>query len=103
MNYQLVLQISSGSLADFDAMVNLEQELSVELKDIAEVDGHDMGCDEINIFIMASNPVAVFERAKSVLDRRGILDEVRSAYRLLSEDSYTTIWPKNSTEEFSVA
>ena len=103
MNYQLVLQVDGESPADFDAMVNLEHELTFELKDIAEVDGHDMGCGEINIFIMTSNPVAAFKKAKSVLDRHGLLAEVKSAFRLLSEDDYTTIWPENSTEKFSVA
>lgn len=48
MTYQLVLQVRSGSLVDFDVMTNLEKELSIELNDIAEVDGHDMGCGEIN-------------------------------------------------------
>lgn len=103
MDYQLVLQFNGDSLSDFDAMVNLEQELSVELKDIAEVDGHDMGCGEINIFMIASNPVAAFEKVKSVLKRHGLLAEVKSAFRSLSEDGYTTIWPENSTLEFSVA
>lgn len=103
MNYQLVFQVNGESLADFDAMVNLEQELSVELKGIAEIDGHDMGCGEINIFILAANPVAVFERAKPVLARHGLLAEVKSAFRLLAEDGYTTIWPENSTEEFLIA
>jgi len=55
MSYQLVLQVRGESLSDFDAMMNLEQELAVELDDIAEVDGHDMGCGEINIFILTSN------------------------------------------------
>lgn len=103
MNYQLVLQVNGESLADFDAMVNLEQELSVELKDLAEVDGHDMGCGEINIFIIASNPVTAFEKAKPVLKRHGLLAKVKSAFRSLAEDEYTTIWPENSTEQFSVA
>lgn len=35
MNYQLVLQLNGGSFADFDAMLSLEQELSIELTDIA--------------------------------------------------------------------
>lgn len=62
-----------------------------------------MGCGEINIFILTSDPVATFGEVKFVLDRRGLLAEVKSAFRLLSEDNYTNIWPENSCEEFSVA
>lgn len=103
MSYQLVLQINGESLADFDAMVRLENELIVELKDIGEVDGHDMGCGEINIFILAADPLAAFDRAKPILKRIGSLADVKCAFRSLAGDSYTNIWPENSKEEFIVA
>lgn len=103
MSYQLVLQIRDDSLADFDVMMNLEKELSIELNDIAEVDGHDMGCGEINIFILTKNPTAVFEASKPILDRFKLLHDVKAGYRLLSDDIYTTIWPDNSTDKFLVA
>lgn len=81
-------------------MMNLEKELSIELNDIADVDGHDMGCGEINIFILATNPTAVFEASKPILDRFKLLHDVKAGYRLLSDDIYTTIWPDGSTDEF---
>jgi hypothetical protein len=39
MNYQLVLQFRGDSLADYDGMVALENELIEELGDSADVDG----------------------------------------------------------------
>lgn len=103
MSYQLVLQVRGESLSDFDAMINLERELAIDLDDIAEVDGHDMGCGEINIFILTSNPGAVFERSKPTLDKHQLLSHVKVGCRLLSEDIYTTIWPEKSVDEFLVA
>ena len=103
MSYQLVLQVRGDSLDDFDVMMNLEKELSIELNDIADVDGHDMGCGETNIFILATNPTAVFEASEPILDRFKLLHDVKAGYRLLSDDIYTTIWPDGSTDEFLVA
>lgn len=103
MNYQLVLQVQGESLAGFDAMMNLEQDLALQLSDIAEDDGHDMGCNEVNIFILTSNPESVFSHAKPVLERHGLLAHIKSGFRLLTEDTYTSIWPQDSKDEFLVA
>lgn len=103
MSYQLVLQVRGESMSDFDAMMSLEQELAIELDDIAEVDGHDIGCGEINIFILTENPETVFEKSKPSLIKHQLLNRIKAGFRLLSEESYTTIWPMNSKDEFLVA
>jgi len=72
-------------------------------KPIAEVDGHDIGSGEINIFILTVDPVATFERAKPLLSAASILYKVVSAYRDLRCDKYIVVWPKNSTEAFTIA
>ena len=68
--YQLVLQFRGDSLDDYDAMIRLEDDLIAELQGVAEVDGHDMGSGEANIFILTSDPRRTLERAKPVLKRR---------------------------------
>ncbi|WP_147328065.1 MULTISPECIES: ABC transporter [unclassified Duganella] len=103
MSYQLVLQVRGELLSDFDAMLSLEQALAIELDDIGEVDGHHMGCGEINIFILTVNPEAAFEKSKPSLISHKLLNRVKAGFRLFSEDSYTTIWPMNSVDEFLVA
>ena len=60
MMYQLVLQFRGGSLADYDAMIALEDRLTGDLGHSAKVDGHDCGADETNIFIFTSDPVTAF-------------------------------------------
>jgi hypothetical protein len=102
MRYQLVLQFAGDSLADYDAMVALEDELIAELAD-ADVDGHDVGSGEVNIFIFTSDPARTFREARPALERRQSLQSVTAAYRPVGGERYTVIWPEGSTKEFRVA
>ena len=103
MDYQLVLQFRGDSLDDFDAMVALEDELTEELGDSADVDGHDVGSGETNIFIFTSDPAATFERARPVLERAKQFKAVTAAYREVNGERYTVIWPEGSRQKFAVA
>lgn len=87
MDYLLVLQCKGDLLADYDLMVALESDLIEALSDTAEVDGHDVGSGETNIFIITSTPMPTFERAKAVLERAGLLGVVSAAYRPIAGDS----------------
>ena len=62
MDYQLVLQFRGDSLADYDTMVALENELIDELGDSADVDAHDVGSGEVNIFIITTDPARTFRQ-----------------------------------------
>jgi len=72
MDYQLVLQFRGDWLDDFDAMAALEEELTDVLGDSADVDGHDVGSGETNIFIFTSNPAGTFDSVKPVLRARSV-------------------------------
>jgi hypothetical protein len=61
LKYQLTLQFRGDSLDDYDAMIALEAELTAELGDSADVDGHDCGSGETNIFIFTRDPSATFQ------------------------------------------
>jgi hypothetical protein len=52
MNYQLVLQFRAESVQEFGELVVLEDLLIEKLPEDSEVDGHDFGCGEFNIFIL---------------------------------------------------
>ena len=103
MKYQLVLQFRGDSLSDYDAMLALEDELITELGDSADVDGHDAGSGEMNIFILTDDPVATFRRSLPVLERTQALPKATAAYRLVNGDKYTVVWPEGSTDGFKVA
>ena len=101
MQYQLVLQFSGDSLGDYDAMVALEDDLIQELGATADVDGHDIGSVQTNIFIVTTEPEIVFQRAKVMLERSQLLGAVTAAYRPVSSQTFTVLWPAHR-HEFSI-
>src|SRR5215467_3606072 len=102
MRYQLVLQFRGDALEDFDEMIALEDELIEQLGDSADVDGHDMGSGERNIFIFTSDPAQTFFQARPVLERAGTLQSVTAAYRPVRGERYTVIWPEGSNKLFTI-
>lgn len=100
--YQLVLQFPGRSGADYDTMVALEASLSAALGEGAEVDGHDVGTDAMNLFILADDPHATFELAKPLLERHEQLEWALAAFRQVDADHYTVIWPQGWRKEFRI-
>ena len=103
MRYQLVLQFRCDTLADYDQMIALEDRLIEDLGHSAEVDGHDCGSGETNIFILTSDPAATFWRIRQTLKQEGRLEAVTAAYREIEGEHYTVLWPECSAQEFRVA
>jgi hypothetical protein len=95
MMYQLVLQWPASSIDDYDTMISVEDSLIEGLSDEAEVDGHDGGSGEVNIFVLAHEPAKLFERIKAILNDCGVWSDVRIAYRCVEGNDYTILWPKN--------
>ena len=100
MRYHLVLQWSASSVDDYDAMISLENSLIEGLQD-DEIEGHDFGSGEFNMFIRTNNPVRAFESAKKILEIDDLLDNVRAAYRDIEFEKYTILWP-TSLSDFNV-
>ena len=100
MEYQLVLQFQGDTLSDYDAMIGLEDDLIVGLDDMAEVDGHDIGSGETNIFIFTSEPEVTFQHARIVLERFSLLSTVIAAYRSTTDEHFTVIWPLGHSKSF---
>jgi hypothetical protein len=98
MRYQLVLQFRGDSLADYDAMVALEETLIEDSGGSAKVDGHDCGSSKANIYIFTSDPAATFWRVRQTLQRKGQLQSVAAAYREVAGESYTVLWPDGHTD-----
>ena len=103
MQYQLTLQFRGDAFDSYDAMIALEEDLIAALVDSAEVDGHDVGSDETNIFVVTSDPAAAFAVAKPVLQLAGLLDTVTAAYREINGERYVVIWPEQWSGLFRVA
>lgn len=102
MKYQLVLQWPVSSIKDYDVMVEIEDALVDNLSNAHNVDGHDAGSGEANIFICTEDPKRAFNEVKAVLGSRDFWVDARVAYRAVTGSEYTILWPKD-LKEFKVA
>jgi ribosomal 30S subunit maturation factor RimM len=98
MKYQLVLQWPGSSLKDYDEMIAMETQLIENLSKAGEVDGHDAGSGEVNIFILTDDPERTFNEAKVILGNSDHWLSVRAAYREITQDHYTILWPEGLSE-----
>jgi hypothetical protein len=101
-DFQLVLQFCGDSLQDLDAIVALEDQLVSTLGDSADVDGHDVGSGQANIFIFTTDPSGTFTAAKPVLKAAKMLDDVVAAYRDVNDEAFTVIWPSGYQKRFAL-
>ena len=101
MKYQLVLQWPASSVDDYDLMIAIEDSLIEEIPNDSEVDGHDAGSGQVNIFIRTDGPTKTFEDVKNILSTSDAWTDIRIAYRDLERSEYTVLWPKN-LKEFKV-
>jgi hypothetical protein len=85
MKYQLILQWPASSIQDYDAMIAVEDVLIDVLPEGSEVDGHDAGAGEVNIFIHTNAPAQVFDALKPVLADADLLVTARAAFREQSQ------------------
>lgn len=64
----------------------------------SEVDGHDAGSGEVNIFILTDDPELTFSEAKAIVGNSDHWLSVRVAYREITKDHYTIRWPEDLTD-----
>ena len=67
MKYLIVLQWPANCTKDYDTMIDIEAVLSEHSSQHSEVDGHDAGSGEMNIFIHTDDPVAAFNEVRAAL------------------------------------
>jgi hypothetical protein len=103
MNYQLVLQfpLTDATADDFDKLLMIESQLELALREKHQVDGHDIGTGEMNIFIFTNEPNETFELAKKTLSEKDFTF-MTAAFRDMNGDKYSVIWPENYNGEFEI-
>jgi hypothetical protein len=101
MKYQLVLQFPAGDKADFDKLLDLEGKIVNQIGSDHEVDGHDFGCSEMNIFIHTDDVEAAFFDIQKVISIN-TFPGLKVAYRLLEAEEYTLLWPNEKGGTFSI-
>ena len=93
MKYQLVLQWPLPEI-DFEKLIEIEDLLIQRLPADYEVDGHDFGSGEANIFLLTDNPTTCWEKVWPILQDTEVTGSMRAAYRLMTEGEFVTLWPK---------
>jgi hypothetical protein len=74
-------------------MIETERLLEKGLAEGHEVDGHDVGSEEVNIFIHTDEPETAFHEIKALLQDNTSWRKARVAYRELDQSKYTVLWP----------
>jgi hypothetical protein len=97
MKFQVVLQWPASETSDYDEMVDVEDLLIERLTERCEVDGHDFGSNEANIFVHTNDPQRAFEEIRAILSGHKLWPATRIAYRQMDGSKYTVIWPKGAT------
>jgi hypothetical protein len=101
--YQLVLQFPHASLADYDAMISLGDRIIEALGgfggDLGDLDGHDAGSGEMNIFIITPEARATFALVAELSVMKPLMADLKAAYRDLGadDDHYVVLHPTGST------
>lgn len=98
MKYQLILQWPKSSLAEYDSLIEIENLLIEQLTDRSQVDGHDIGAGQANIFILTDDPQAAFGEVRAILSKTPSWSDARAAYRQNESDEYKILWAENLTE-----
>jgi hypothetical protein len=94
MRTQLVLQFKADEdLGSFDKLIKFEEALFSLVGETDDVDGHDFGTGEMNIFILTDDPVATFNLVQQTDESIRPSKEMRAAYRLLHGEEYVCLWP----------
>ena len=99
--FQLVLQFAPWSDGDFDDLVRLEDHLSA-LTEAGDVDGHDLGSNEANIFILTKNPAAALQACLPCIAEADLLQKLSAGYRSVDDDDYLRVWPEGDSSPFSI-
>jgi hypothetical protein len=96
MKFQVVLQWPASGMDDYDGIVEIEDLLVEKLTNLSEVDGHDFGSDEANIFVDADDPRRAFEEIRTILSAHELWPNVRIAYRQVDGTEYSMLWPQGA-------
>ena len=102
--FQLVLQLSpwGSGITDLDALITLEDQLTDALRGTGAVDGHDIGSNEANVFVITDHVERAISACIPVIDRSGLLGHLSAGYRVIGADRYFRAWPVDDDSSFSV-
>jgi hypothetical protein len=89
-------------MTDYDRLLAIEETIRTGLGDIGQVDGHDIGSGEMNVFIHTNKPEVAFKKVKALLEGNADLRDLKAGYRDFDEEGYVAIYP-TGLDRFPVA
>lgn len=95
MKYQLVIHVPVNTPVEYEATLEVESRLIENLPEAHMIDGHDVGSGTMNIFVHTNSPKQAFAEIKEIIGNSDLWMRLRIAYRRLSGDKYTILWPRN--------
>ncbi len=102
--YQLVIQFKfrDDDTTLQDQVLTLEDDLMERLDpDVVDVDGHDAGSGEMNLFLFTDEPAAAFAQIKPIMTERSLPDRSAAAYRPTDGEDFVPLWPEG-LQDFEV-
>src|SRR3989442_14008415 len=88
VEYLLTLQVPGSLMRHLDEIAGIEQRVSVALRGLGTVDGHEAVSGETNIVILTPRRVEVFERLRGIPEGWELVPRLKSAFsRRGGEDS----------------
>jgi hypothetical protein len=99
MTAQVVLQFPTSEKRDhYDKLIRFEEALISLLGESADVDGHDFGAGDMNVFILTEDPIATFAVVQQTDRTIRPSQEMRAAYRPIDGEDYVCLWPAELTQ-----
>ncbi len=101
MKTQLVIQFVISEDDDFDSFIEIEEEIIKLIEPKHEVDGHDFGAKEFNMFINTNAPKEASSQALKAIPSR-YKESMKIAYRPTEGEAYKMIYPIEYIREVEV-
>lgn len=103
MRYQLVFRFRKAAFETPAAVLALERAFAEALGGKAQLDGHDTGTRDIDLFLLSEEPDSAFRRCKPALEAASLLDKVVVAHRLEGGARFKVLWPLKYGRKFKLA
>lgn len=94
MIFQITIKFEASTLDDFDEKIIWETKLIELLGDRHEVDGHDFGEGEMNIYVHSEAPKQAFELIKSSSLWNPEASCIEVTYRSINSEISKLLWRK---------
>jgi hypothetical protein len=89
--FQMALQFKEE--LGFDKLIEMEDLIRKHFDQEADIDGHDIGSGEMNIFIYTNFPEDLLKKILVLPELQTEISEMKAAYRKIHGNIYTCMWP----------